>query len=116
MYGTGTESQWWLDATVAHGYSRDGWSWHYSGVAFGNATADNINDGGALLHFTDGSSFRFTRFERPHLVLGGQDLTKPYTLQGDPAYLSNAAQYGLVKGGAPNNGDACYTTVFPTSP
>ena len=25
MYGTGTETQWWLDATGGHAFSRDGW-------------------------------------------------------------------------------------------
>ena len=27
MYGTGTKTQWWLDATGGHAFSRDGWSW-----------------------------------------------------------------------------------------
>ena len=32
MYGTGTKSQWWLDATGGHAFSKDGWTWTYTGA------------------------------------------------------------------------------------
>ena len=34
MYGTGTKTQWWLDATGGHAFSRDGFEWVYTGVAW----------------------------------------------------------------------------------
>ena len=111
MYGTGTKTQWWLDATGGHAFSRDGWSWTYTGVAWGNATARyNTPQGqGAIVPFTDGTSTRFTRLERPHLVF------KTNALRGDPIYLTNSAQYGngTNPGAGANNDDACYTLVRP---
>jgi hypothetical protein len=90
VYGTGTKTQWWLDATGGHAFSRDGWSWTYTGVAWGNATSRyNTPQGqGAKIQFTDGVTTKFTRLERPHLVF------KTNEMVGDPIYLTNSAQYG----------------------
>merc|ERR1711907_642794 len=110
MYGTGTQSQWWLDSTGGHAFSRDGFKWTYTGVAWGNATARyNTPEGqGAKITFTDGSSQLFTRVERPHFVFKG------HQFRGDPIYITNAAQYGqgTNPGAAANNDDACYTLVM----
>ena len=69
-YGTGTKTQWWLDATGGHAFSKDGCTWTYTGVAWGNATARyNTPEGqGAKITFTDGLETTFTRLERPHLA------------------------------------------------
>lgn len=111
MYGTGTESQWWLDSTGGHAFSRDGFAWTYTGVAWGNATARyNTPEGqGALITFADGSSQLFTRVERPHFVFEGREF------RGDPICITNAAQYGLGTnpGAGANNDDASYTLVMP---
>lgn len=111
MYGTGTETQWWLDATGGHAFSRDGWSWTYTGVAWGNATSRyNTPEGqGAKITFTDGSVVKFTRLERPHLAF------KTNQMVGDPIYLINSAQYGngTNPGSASHNDDACYTLIRP---
>ena len=111
MYGTGTKTQWWLDATGGHAFSRDGWSWTYTGVAWGNATARyNTPEGqGAKIKFADGHTTRFTRLERPHLVF------KTNKLVGDPIYLTNSAQYGTGTnpGAGANNDDQCYTLIQP---
>ena len=109
--GTGTETQWWLDATGGHAFSRDGWSWTYTGVAWGNATSRyNTPEGqGAKITFTDGSVVKFTRLERPHLAF------KTNQMVGDPIYLINSAQYGngTNPGSASHNDDACYTLIRP---
>eukprot|EP00463_Aulacantha_scolymantha_P006145 TRINITY_DN7702_c0_g1_i1.p1 TRINITY_DN7702_c0_g1~~TRINITY_DN7702_c0_g1_i1.p1 ORF type:complete len:181 (+),score=16.68 TRINITY_DN7702_c0_g1_i1:408-950(+) len=52
MYGTGTKTQWWLDATGGHAFSKDGWSWTYTGVGVGQCNR-------ALQHT------RWTRGENP---------------------------------------------------
>lgn len=114
MYGTGTESQWWLDATGGHAFSKDGWSWTYTGVAWGNATARyNTPEGqGAKIHFTDGTTVKFTRLERPHLSFGPKK-----TLQGDPTHLICSAQYGTGTnpGTGANNDDQCFTLIQPVN-
>jgi len=113
MYGSGTKTQWWLDATGGHAYSKDGWSWTYTGVAWGNAAAryDTPEGQGATIEFTDGTRTKFTRLERPHLVF------KTNEMVGDPIYLTNSAQYG--NGTDPrtsaHNDDACYTLIRPIS-
>ena len=113
MYGTGTQHQWWLDPTGGHAFSRDGWDWTYTGVAWGNATARyNTPAGqGARLTFTDGTKTTFTRLERPHLVFGSN------AFKGDPIFLTNAAQYGngTNPGAASHNDDACYTLIQPVN-
>lgn len=116
MYGTGTESQWWLDATGGHAFSRDGWEWTYTGVSWGNATARyNTPTGqGATVHFTDGTSQKYTRLERPHLAFAG---TKPNTV-GDPTHLITSAQYGLgtnPHSSGANNDDQCMTLIQPVN-
>ena len=68
-----------------HAFSEDGLSWTYSGIAFSN-----------LVNFTDGSSFAFSRRERPHLLFA-PDKT--------PIALSNGVQYGGPFG------DAVFTLV-----
>jgi len=111
MYGSGTKTQWWLDATGGHAFSRDGWHWTYTGVAWGNATARyNTPEGqGATIDFSDGTSVKFTRVERPHLVFASKQF------RGDPIFLTNSAQYGMGTnpGTGANNDDACYTLVQP---
>ena len=93
MYGTGTAAQWWLDATGGHAFSRDGWRWTYTGVAYGNATAryDTPAGQGATVAFDDGTRVPFTRLERPHLIFAAN---ADGALRGDPTHLINAAQYG----------------------
>ena len=111
MYGTGTAQQWWLDPAGGHAFSRDGWEWTYTGVAWGNATAryDTPEGQGAKIKFTDGVTTTFTRLERPHLIF------KTNQMVGDPIYLVNSAQYGPSTNpeGASANGDACYTLIQP---
>ena len=111
MYGSGTRDQWWLDATGGHAFSRDGHRWTYTGVAWGDALGryDTPAGQGALVNFTDGGSFRFTRVERPHLVFAGTQL------RGDPIYLVTSAQYGTSTqaGTSEKNNDACFTMVQP---
>ena len=102
MFGEGTSTQWWLDTCGGHAFSRDGLTWEYSGVAWGNAEHPHGN----AVHFTDGSKFSFTRRERPHLIFGSD---------GAPSLLTSAAQYGPGKlpGALGDNGDASYTMVQP---
>ena len=103
MYGEGTEKTWWLDTCGGHAFSRDGLRWEYSGVAWGNAEHPHLNK----VTYTDGSTFSFTRRERPHLI---------FNRDGSPALLTNAAQYGLGKNPRPagaDNGDASFTMVQP---
>jgi len=113
IYGTGTRTQWWLDATGGHAFSRNGWDWTYSGVAWGNATGRyNTPQGqGADIEFTDGTTTRFTRVERPHLVFASN------ALRGDPIYLTNAAQYGTGTDPATSahNDDQTYTIIRPVN-
>jgi len=112
MYGTGTQKQWWLDSTGGHAFSRDGWSWTYTGVSLGDPLARyNTPEGqGTSITFQDGAKVKFTRLERPHFVFAGRQLI------GDPIYITNAAQYGIgtdPQGGS--NKDACYTLVIPVA-
>eukprot|EP01060_Flectonema_neradi_P031101 TRINITY_DN4634_c2_g1_i1.p1 TRINITY_DN4634_c2_g1~~TRINITY_DN4634_c2_g1_i1.p1 ORF type:complete len:504 (+),score=109.13 TRINITY_DN4634_c2_g1_i1:53-1513(+) len=111
MYGSGTKSQWWLDATGGHAFSTNGIEWTYTGVAWGNATARyNTPEGqGAHVKFTDGTTRKFTRLERPHLIF------KSNQLIGDPIYITHSAQYGngTNPGTGAHNDDACYTIVRP---
>ena len=65
MYGYDSEFQWWLDAVGGHAFSEDGIQWTYSGVAWGDP---NTRIQGNIVNFTDGTAFRFTRRERPHLI------------------------------------------------
>lgn len=102
-----------LDATGGHAFSRDGWTWTYTGVAWGNATARyNTPQGqGATVHFTDGSMEKFTRLERPHLIF------KTNLMVGDPIFLVNSAQYGngTNPGTGSHNDDACLTLIQPVN-
>merc|ERR1711976_1029488 len=103
MYGEGTTSQWWMDTCGGHAFSRDGISWIYSGVAWGNPEHPR----GYIANFTDSSSFNFTRLERPHLIFDGQ---------GNPTHLVSAAQYGFgifTGPGDAHNDDASYTMIQP---
>ena len=113
MYGSGTKSQWWLDATGGHAFSKDGFTWTYTGVAWGDALGRyNTPEGqGAKVNFTDGTTSKFTRLERPHLVF------KTNLLVGDPIYVTNSAQYGngTNPGTGAKNDDACYTIVRPVN-
>ena len=110
MYGTGTATQWWLDATGGHAFSPDGWTWTYTGVAWGNATGRyNTPAGqGAHISFQDGTTRTFTRLERPHLIFADSE-----QLKGDPTHLINSAQYGngTDPGTGAKNDDACYTII-----
>ena len=109
MYGTGTPTEWWLDATGGHAFSRNGWNWTYTGVAYGDPLAryDTPTGQGAKVNFTDGSVTKFTRLERPHLIFATNQMV------GDPIYLINAAQYGTGTATGGTNGDACYTLIQP---
>ena len=111
MYGSGTKTQWWLDATGGHAFSRDGFDWTYTGVAWGDALGRyNTPAGqGADIKFDDGSTIRFTRVERPHLIFAGRQF------RGDPTHLITSAQYGpgTDPGTGAHNDDACYTLIQP---
>ena len=74
-----------------HAYSVDGIHWTFGGRSFGNR-----------VEFTDGSSFTFTRRERPHFVFADDGVT--------PIALTNGAQYGG------KYGDATYTLLQPIGP
>ena len=109
--GTASKDKWWLDATGGHAFSRDGWNWIYTGVAWGCAECryDTPEGRGALVPFDDATAFRFTRIERPHLIFAGRKL------RGDPRYLVVSAQYGhgVDADTRSQNGDASYTLVLP---
>jgi len=111
MYGSATENSWWLDPTGGHAFSRNGLDWTYTGVCYGDALAryDTEEGQGAEVEFDDGSTFAFTRLERPHLLFEGRDL------RGDPTHIINSAQYGrgTDPGIGANNDDACYTLLRP---
>merc|ERR1712232_1026518 len=111
LYGTGTKESSWPDATGGHAFSRDGWSWTYTGVSWGNPLARyNTPEGqGAVIEFQDGDRIGFTRVERPHLVFAGRQF------RGDPIYITNSAQYGMGTdpGTGAHNDDACYTLAMP---
>lgn len=71
-----------------HAYSMDGINWIYGGSSFGNT-----------VQFTDGTSFTFTRRERPHFIFADDGCT--------PIALTNGAEYGG------QYGDATYTLLQP---
>ena len=103
MYGANTDTAWWLLAAGGHAYSRDGLTWVYTGLAWGNSTSQ-----GYTAHFDDGSEYRFTRLERPFVILNETD--------GDPAFLACAAQYGTSQSAsAANGGDASFTLIQPVA-
>ncbi|GMI10708.1 hypothetical protein TrVE_jg2349 [Triparma verrucosa] len=112
MYGTGTKDQWWLDATGGHAFSVNGWDWTYTGVTYGDPLARYDTDigQGASIDFDDGTTYKFTRLERPHLLFYNVG-----ELKGDPTHIINSAQYGrgTDPGTGANNDDACYTLVRP---
>ena len=108
--------------TAAHAYScDDGVSWTHTGgssfsktysrVASGRAidrpsiaTVTQIHTGPAFnttVRYTDGTSFVFSRRERPHVIMG--DSARPHT----PTHLSSAVQYGG------EYGDATMTLIQP---
>jgi hypothetical protein len=62
---------------------------------------------GNIVNFTDGTAFRFTRRERPHLIFHSKNKSI--------SHLINAAQYGTGKnpGVHGDNGDASYTFIQP---
>ncbi|GAB5353066.1 hypothetical protein AAMO2058_000006500 [Amorphochlora amoebiformis] len=101
MYGMESSYNWWLLAEGGHAFSVDGVTWTYSGVAWGDPF-DRLR--GDVVHYKDGTSFRFTRRERPHFIIDEK---------GRPTHLVTAAQYGTGKnpGGGANNDDACYTLI-----
>jgi hypothetical protein len=106
MYGAGTSDEWWMDTNGGHAFSRDGLSWTYSGVAWGNPEQPR----GYIAHFTDGGTYNFTRLERPHFI---------FDATGQPTHLVSAAQYmpGVRTGpGDAHNDDASYTMVQAIRP
>jgi hypothetical protein len=111
MVGSGSASKWWLDATAGHAFSRDGWTWTYSGVAWGDALQryDMPLSRGSTIAFDDGSSTKFTRVERPHFIFAGDQL------QGDPTHVVTAVQYGMGASAGTDalNDDGTYTVVLP---
>ena len=101
MVGINTTSTWWLVAAGAHAFSRDGVTWEYGGLAWGNSTAQGYN-----ARFTDGTTFHYTRLERPAFVFDEAD--------GLPSFLMNAAQYGTGRSASGSSGgDAAYTLIQP---
>lgn len=117
MYDTGTMTEWWLDATGGHAYSRDGVSWTYTGVSWGDPLGRyNTPEGqGATLDFDDGDPFTFTRLERRHLIFSDDESAGQ--LRGDPTHLVCSAQYGTGTdpGTGANNDDASYTIIIPVT-
>jgi len=98
MYGVDSETEWWQLACGAHAFSVDGWDWTYTGVAWGNTTSKGYD-----ASFSDGSSYHYTRLERPYLVMGSD---------GEISWLVNAAQYGSSsRATGADGGDAAYTLI-----
>ena len=111
MYGFDTTEHWWLHAAGGHAFSRDGVTWTYTGVAWGPSTTTKQGD---VVNFTDGTSFRFTRRERPHLIFRPAVNGAMY---GTISHLTSAVQYGAGEnpGEIGDNGDASYTLVQPVA-
>lgn len=101
MYGYDSRYHWWLLALGGHAYSLDGKEWTYTGIAWGDPFDAKR---GNVVEYDDGTTFRFTRRERPHLILDDE---------GNPTHLITAAQYGTGTdpGTTGDNGDASYTLV-----
>lgn len=79
-----------------HAFSEDGLTWTFTGTAWSN-----------VVHFTDGSSYPFSRRERPHVIFG--DPANPFTI----THLSTGVQYGEGSPVYSDGEDACYTPVQP---
>ena len=80
----------------AHAYSTDGISWTFTGTAWGNT-----------VHFDDGSSYAFSRRERPHFIFG--DPGSPTTI----THLSTGVQYGPHAPISVDGEDATFTLLQP---
>ena len=76
MYGEDSAHHWWLNTCGGHAFSRDGQTWQYGGVAWGNAEHPQEN----TVPFTSGYNVPLTRRERPHLV---------FDAKGAPALLTH---------------------------
>eukprot|EP01084_Bolivina_argentea_P171013 296292_1 len=72
----------------AHAYSVDGITWIYRGISYENT-----------VEFVDGTSFTFSRRERPHFIFADDKCT--------PIALTNGVQYGG------EYGDGTYTLLQP---
>ena len=69
---------WIISVCGGHAFSKDGINWIYTGAAFGN-----------FVEFNDGTSFTFSRRERPHFVFDNDQCT--------PIALTNGATYTLLQ-------------------
>ena len=81
-----------------HAFSVDGRNWTFTGTAWSN-----------VVEFTDGSSYIFSRRERPHLVFG--DSRDPFRISA----LTTGVQYGTGSPVALPGEDACYTLYQPVA-
>lgn len=80
-----------------HAFSVDGTrNWTFTGTAWSNT-----------VHFEDGTSYAFSRRERPHLIFA--DKSDPFRITG----LSTGVQYGSGSPIARAGEDACFTLVQP---
>ena len=77
----------------AHAFSKDGVAWAFGGTAWSNR-----------VRFADGADYRFSRRERPHLVLGAN---------GTIEALTTAVQYGAHAPVYVAGEDASYTLLQP---
>ena len=77
-----------------HAYSTDGIKWVFTGTAFGSTVS-----------YTDGSTYAFSRRERPHMVFG--DKARPLTVTA----LSTGVQFGRDAPVSTASQDACYTLL-----
>lgn len=76
-----------------HAYSQDGLQWTFTGAAWGNT-----------VEFGDGTSYSFSRRERPHLVFDASA-----TIVG----LTTGVQFGKTSPVSIDGEDSCYTLYQP---
>ena len=100
MFGVNSTTSWWLVAAGAHAFSENGFDWTFGGVAWGNTTTQGYD-----IRYTDGTTFHYTRLERPAFAFGADGL---------PSILYNAAQYGTGRSATgTSGGDGAETIAQP---
>jgi len=81
-----------------HAYSVDGLTWVFTGTSWGNR-----------VRFSDGTTYTFSRRERPHFVFG--DPKDPYKITA----LTTGVQYGAHAPISITGEDGCYTLLQPVN-
>ena len=80
-----------------HAFSKNGFDWNFTGTAWSNH-----------VHYVDGTTYDFSRRERPHFVFG--DPKDPFKITA----LTTGVQYGTKAPMSVDGQDACYTLLQPT--